>query len=84
MTTDLVPSDLQAAETEGRQLLDAKAIGRKLACSVRHVFRLADAGAMPFGMKLGALRRWDSRQIDEWICGGCKAVRSAGRRGGNE
>ncbi len=81
MTTNLVPSDLQAAETESRQLLDAKAVGRKLGCSARHVFRLADAGAMPLGLKLGALRRWDCRQIDEWICSGCKAVRTAGRRG---
>jgi predicted DNA-binding transcriptional regulator AlpA len=72
MTNEVFPDPARA---EGRQLLDAKAVARKLGCSARHVFRLADAGAMPFGLKVGALRRWDCRQIDEWISGGCPPVR---------
>ena len=31
--------------------------GMRLGCSWRHVLRLADRGAMPWGLKLGSLRR---------------------------
>jgi hypothetical protein len=35
---------------------------------------MADAELMPWGFKLGALRRWDANQIEEWIACGCKPV----------
>jgi hypothetical protein len=54
-------------------------VGRILGCSWRHVLRLADQGLMPWGIKLGALRRWDSTDLERWITTGCKAVRQAGR-----
>jgi excisionase family DNA binding protein len=63
----------------GRHLIDAKEVARRLGCSWRHVLRLADAGLMPWGVKLGALRRWDSREIEEFIAGGCKSVRPSRR-----
>jgi len=55
-----------------RVLLDSKEVARRLGCSWRTVYRLADAGEMPFGVKLGALRRWDSAEIDRFIANGCK------------
>ena len=43
--------------------VDAKQVGVRLGCSWRTVLRLADRGAMPRGLKLGALRRWDADQL---------------------
>jgi excisionase family DNA binding protein len=63
-----------------RRLGDVKEVGRLLGCSWRTVLRLADAGRIPWGVKLGALRRWDLRQIEDFIAGGCQPVR---RIGGN-
>jgi predicted DNA-binding transcriptional regulator AlpA len=63
-----------------RRLIDAKEVGRLLGCSWRHVLRLADQGLLPWGCKLGALRRWDSSEIESFIAGGCKPGRTAGRR----
>jgi predicted DNA-binding transcriptional regulator AlpA len=63
-------------------LLDVQAVGRLLGCSSRHVYRLADAGLMPPPAKLGALVRWRLHGpggLLEWIEGGCKPVRSAGK-----
>ena len=62
-----------------RRLIDAKEVGRLLGCSWRHVLRLADKGALPWGCKLGALRRWDVSEIETFIANGCKPVRQAGR-----
>jgi predicted DNA-binding transcriptional regulator AlpA len=62
-----------------RHLIDAKEVARRLDCSSRHVLRMADAGLMPWGIKLGALRRWDSLEIEDFIAGGCKPPRKGGR-----
>jgi hypothetical protein len=39
--------------------------------SWRTVYRYADAGLMPWGLKIGALRRWDLDEIERWINDGC-------------
>ena len=56
-------------------MLDAKAVGNRLGCSWRHVLRMADQGLMPWGVKLGALRRWDTDELEQWITNGCKPCR---------
>jgi predicted DNA-binding transcriptional regulator AlpA len=73
------PDATEATTTSTRRMLDAKAVGARLGCSWRTVLRLADRGAMPPGVKLGALRRWDAEQIEKWICADCKPVRQIGR-----
>jgi predicted DNA-binding transcriptional regulator AlpA len=55
-----------------RRLIDAREVGRMLGCSWRTVYRLADRGAFPAGIKLSALRRWDSAELDAFIADGCK------------
>jgi len=65
-----------------RVLLDAKQVAARLGCSWRTVYRLADSGDLPFGVKLGALRRWDSVEIDQFIATGCKPIRER-RKGAN-
>jgi predicted DNA-binding transcriptional regulator AlpA len=62
-----------------RRLIDAKEVGRTLGCSWRTVYRLADAGLMPWGVKLGGLRRWDSQEIEVFIAGGCPSARPGTR-----
>ncbi len=69
-------SDSPAAAVPGRQLIDAEMIGRKIGCSARHCYRMADQGLMPWGLKVGALRRWDAQEIDDWISRGCPRVRN--------
>jgi predicted DNA-binding transcriptional regulator AlpA len=62
----------QAIERPARRLGDAKAVGKVLDLSWRTVYRLADAGKIPSGFKLGASRRWDLSEIEAFIAGGCK------------
>jgi excisionase family DNA binding protein len=67
-------TDLQPCEERPlpRRLIDAKQVARLLGCSWRTVLRLADAGKMPWGVRLGGLRRWDVREIEAFIEAGCK------------
>ena len=63
-----------------RQMLDCKQVASRLGCSWRTVLRLADAGEMPPGCKIGALRRWDADEIERWIVSGAKPVRKGGAK----
>lgn len=60
----------------GREWLDVQDLAARFKTSPRHVFRLADSGRMPCGVKLGQLRRWARRDIEAWEAGGCKPVRT--------
>lgn len=62
-------------------LLDVTALAELLQCSVRSVYRLADAGRMPAPLKIGRLNRWLLADIVDWLNRGCPAVRST-RKGG--
>lgn len=71
------PDPHQPAGTD-EALIDARCIAKKLACSERTVYRLADAGQMPWGLRLGALRRWRAVEFDQWVRDGCPPVRKVG------
>jgi excisionase family DNA binding protein len=60
----------------GRRLADVQTVAAMLACSPRHVYRLADADRMPRPVRLGSLVRWDLDAIDQWIRAGCPSLRS--------
>jgi len=61
----------------GRRLITAQELAEKLHCDVRTVFRRADSGEIPPGVRIGGLRRWDLQSIDAWIARGCpRAVQS--------
>jgi predicted DNA-binding transcriptional regulator AlpA len=79
-TATLTTDQAVAIPPQTRRMLDAKAVGVRLGCSWRHVLRLADRGAMPWGLKLGSLRRWDADEIERWIADGCPAVRKGAGR----
>lgn len=68
-------------EFERAALLSVKEVAALLACSPRHVRRLADAGKMPQPVRLGALIRWDQSAIKCWIAEGCPTVPATRRSG---
>ncbi|MFM9961847.1 MAG: helix-turn-helix transcriptional regulator [Planctomycetaceae bacterium] len=63
----------------GRMLIDVRTVAAKYGADERSIFRWADAGRIPFGIKLGSLRRWDLAEIDAHIANGAKPIRHAGR-----
>ena len=54
-----------------RRLVKAAQVAEKLGIHPASVRRLADHGVMPPGVRIGASRRWDESQVDEWIAAGC-------------
>jgi len=70
---------VSAEDRQQAALLAVGAVAAMLACSARHVYRLADAGRMPPPVKLGALVRWPRRAVEQWLADGCPAVRKGGR-----
>lgn len=65
----------------GRMMIDVEIVAQKYGADKRSIFRWADSGKIPFGTKLGSLRRWDLAEIDTHIAGGCKPIRHVGRIG---
>jgi excisionase family DNA binding protein len=49
-----------AARPDGPRLLTVQQVAKLINCSSRHVRRLADRGAIPHPVRIGALVRWDS------------------------
>ena len=58
------------------ELLDVKTVSEILACSTRHVYRMADAGFMPRPVKLGQLVRWRRAELTRWLSQGCPRLKS--------
>lgn len=75
-----MPATLQSAPEKPAgspaKLLAVLAVAELLGCSVRHIYRLSDAGRMPAPVKLGSLVRWNPTAIDTWIEQGCPAIRN--------
>ena len=63
----------------GRMLIDVRTVAAKYGADKRSIFRWADSGKIPYGVKLGSLRRWDLSEIDAHIANGAKPVRIAGK-----
>jgi len=66
----------EAASLQKPQLLGVESVAAMLDASTSHVRRLADGGKMPRPLKLGASVRWNRIDLENWIAGGCKAVRA--------
>jgi predicted DNA-binding transcriptional regulator AlpA len=56
------------------RLGDATDVAAMLKTSKRHVHRMADGGLMPWGVKIGRLRRWNLDELAAWVTDGCKPV----------
>lgn len=77
---------MSATLSEGTALLTVRQVATLLGCSARHVYRLADRGAMPRPVKLGnVLVRWNRRTgdpdtgIEDWIANGCRPIHASGK-----
>jgi predicted DNA-binding transcriptional regulator AlpA len=53
-----------------RRVINVHMVAAKMGCGWRHILRMADAKEFPWGFKLGSLRRWDEREVDEFIASG--------------
>ena len=62
------------SERDQADWYDIDDLARRYKASKRHILRLADSGRMPWGYKLGHLRRWSRRELDAWEAGGCKPM----------
>ncbi len=73
-------SVLSPATDSPATLLDVDQVASILNCSPRHVYRLADSGAMPRPRHLGALVRWSRLEIEAWVKSGCPSCRPSKAR----
>jgi predicted DNA-binding transcriptional regulator AlpA len=68
--------DEKNSVSSNRRLGNCKDVGIVLKCSCSTVYRLADAGKIPYGFKLGNMRRWDMGDLENFIASGCKPPKS--------
>jgi predicted DNA-binding transcriptional regulator AlpA len=66
--------DISMIAAEG-VLLTVGDLSTKLQVSPRQIYRLTDGGKLPAPVKVGAMNRWRSAEIDTWIAKGCAPVR---------
>lgn len=59
----------------GKRLIGKSVVAEKYDSDERSIYRWADAGIIPYGIKLGSLRKWDADEIDAHIAAGCPRVR---------
>jgi excisionase family DNA binding protein len=57
------------------ELLRVEDVCALLRTTKRSVYRLADSGKMPFGLKLSGMRRWRRAELVAWLDAGCPPVR---------
>ena len=69
------PSTNSRPVPHGKQLIDKHGTAARYDAGPRSVLRWADAGIIPYGIKLGSLRKWDADEIDAHIAAGCPRVR---------
>jgi excisionase family DNA binding protein len=66
MISTTLPAAPMLATTEA-VLLSVADLARMLSCSVRHVWRLRDAGELPAPIKLGKLIRWRREAVMRFL-----------------
>ena len=79
--TDLNVTNAVAERIGERTHIDADECAYRKNISKRHWIWLVDRGAAPQPIRLGRLVRWSLAELQEWERGGCRPIRSAGKRG---
>ena len=69
------PSTNSRPVPPGKRLINKHGVAAKYDADPRSIVRWADAGIIPYGIKLSALRKWDADEIDAHIAAGCPRVR---------
>ena len=49
-------------------------LAERFQTSARHIYRMAEVGRFPWGIKFGQLRRWSRRELDVWERAGCPSI----------
>ena len=57
------------------KLIDVNAVAELYSANSRTIFRWADAGLIPRGIKIGGRRLFSLAEVEQHIRGGCKPVR---------
>jgi|GEM_PF-2779939 len=67
----------------GVMLLTAKDVAALLRVSIRTLYRLKDAGAIPLPKKVAgsSLARWSRAEVEEWVRDGMPSCRTASKGG---
>jgi len=71
MSASATPPAAAAAAQLETSTYTVPQIARLLQCSERHVWRLADRGAIPGQLRIGRLVRYARSVVDRWIADGC-------------
>jgi excisionase family DNA binding protein len=74
-TDSILYSENVATQAARSPFLEVGELAEMLGCSCRTVYRRADAGLIPPGVKLGGHRRWNRAQIHQWISAGCPRMK---------
>jgi len=61
-------------ELNERELLTRDQVAEYLACTPRHISRLAARGGIPQPMRIGKMVRWRRSDLDRWVADGCPPV----------
>lgn len=69
------PSTNSPPVPPGKRLINKHVVAAKYDADPRSIVRWADGGIIPYGIKLGSLRKWDADEIDAHIANGCPRVR---------
>ena len=70
-TPTAVPAPEARLAKLAAEMHTADDIAQLLQCSVRHVWRMHDAGDLPAAVRVGRLVRWPKLLIATWIQDGC-------------
>ena len=79
-TSERRSNESDVAGVSNAKLIAVEDVAALIGCSRRHVYRMSDGDQMPRPVKLGSLTRWRRKDIDKWICDGCKPLHGT-RRG---
>jgi excisionase family DNA binding protein len=64
-STERPPPDLDALPADA--MIDADGVAALLACSTRHVHRMAASGHLPAPLRVGQLARWRAATLRAWL-----------------
>ena len=57
-------------------LLSAQTLAKRLAVSLRTLWRLRSSGKLPEPVRLGGAVRWRTADIDAWVAAGCPDIKN--------
>jgi predicted DNA-binding transcriptional regulator AlpA len=82
MPAVITDKDRSAPSDTPSLLLSARMLAKRLAVSVRTLWRLRSSGKLPEPVRLGGAVRWRAADIDAWVAAGCPDLqaRNNGRR----